>query len=163
LRHPHHYDPNQPRVPKGYDGGGLWTDGKERELSKLRLKFAGPLTEFLSRLRARPRQSPPMPPPPLTVPPAQMAPRKLPRKDSGPLQPAMPDGPAIPDEPTKPFDLNECKNLCALGNVPELKQYCIQTTREGSEERRLCWGAVRTLERGNTVECENFCNAIGHD
>jgi hypothetical protein len=163
MRHPHHYDPNQPRVLKGYDGGGQWTDGKERELSKLRLKFAGPLTEFLSRLRARPRSSPPMPPPPLTLPPAQMAPRKLPRKDSGPLQPEMPDRPAIPDEPTRPFDLDECKNMCALGDVRGLEQYCSQTTREGSEENRLCRKAARALEFGKPVECENLCNAIGHD
>jgi hypothetical protein len=163
LRNPHdHFDRNQPRVPKGHHGGGQWTDGKERELSKLRLKFAGLLTRFLSGSRARPRPSPPMPPPRLTVPPAQMAPR-LPRKDSGPLQPEMPDRPAIPDEPTRPFDLNECKNLCAMEKVPELEQYCRQTTRDGSEESRLCWKAVKTLRFGNTVECENLCNAIGHE
>jgi hypothetical protein len=27
VRHPHHYDPNQPRVPKGHPTGGRWTDG----------------------------------------------------------------------------------------------------------------------------------------
>jgi hypothetical protein len=162
VRHPHHYDPNQPRVPKGHDGGGQWTDGKERELSKLRLKFAGLLERFLPGSRVRPRPSLPMPPPPLTLPPALM-PRKLPRKKSGPLQPAMPDRPAIPDEPTRPFDLNECKNLCAMDKVSELEQYCRQTTREGSEERRLCWEAAKALGFGNAVECENFCNAIGHE
>jgi hypothetical protein len=162
LRHPYHYDPSQPRVPKGYDGGGQWTDGKERELSKLQLKFAGPLTGFLSRLRARPRPSPPIPPPPLSLPPALM-PRKPPWKGSPPTQPAMPDRPAIPEEPTRPFDLDECKNMCALGDVRGLEQYCSQTTREGSEENRLCRQAVKTLGFGNTVECENLCNAIGHD
>jgi hypothetical protein len=93
-----------------------------------------------------------------------MAPsRKLPRKDSGPLQPEMPDRPAIPDEPTRPFDLNECKNKCALGNVRELEQYCSQATREGSEERRLCREAAKALEFGKPVECENLCSAIGQD
>jgi hypothetical protein len=27
VRHPHHYNPNQPRVPKGHPTGGQWTDG----------------------------------------------------------------------------------------------------------------------------------------
>jgi hypothetical protein len=27
VLHPHHYDPNQPRVPKGHPDGGRWTDG----------------------------------------------------------------------------------------------------------------------------------------
>jgi hypothetical protein len=30
-----HYDPNQPRVPRGHDGGGQWTDGVPKPLSQL--------------------------------------------------------------------------------------------------------------------------------
>jgi hypothetical protein len=40
MRHPHHYDPNQPRVPAGYHDGGQWTDGKDRQLAKLQTAFA---------------------------------------------------------------------------------------------------------------------------
>jgi hypothetical protein len=183
LRHPHdfdlnqahlgnrnHYDPNQPRVPKGYHGGGQWTDGKERELSKLQLKFAGPLTRFLSGLRARPRSSPPMPPPPLTVPPALMAPRKPPWSRSPPLQPEVPDRP-IPDEPTKPFDAGRCENICEMGNVSEMEKFCRGHTSEGTEESNLCWQAVEILRagenkrnrEGSIAECRNLCQAIKKD
>jgi hypothetical protein len=44
-----------------------------------------------------------------------------------------------------------------------LEQYCSQTTREGSEENRLFRKAARALEFGKPVECENLCNAVGHD
>jgi hypothetical protein len=157
LRHPHHFDRNQPRVPKGYHGGGQWTDGKERELSKLRLKFAGPLTSFLSRLRARPRPSPPMPP--LPLPPDRMAPPELPWERSPPLQPDIPDRP-ITKAPTKPFDLNRCLNICAMGNVSEMEKFCRGYTHEGTAERELCWQGVSDLESGDTASCESRCRGI---
>lgn len=31
---PHHYDPNQPRVPKGHPGGGQWTSGSGSALAQ---------------------------------------------------------------------------------------------------------------------------------
>jgi hypothetical protein len=40
MQHPNRYDPNQPRVPAGYHGGGQWADGKDRQLAKLRTAFA---------------------------------------------------------------------------------------------------------------------------
>jgi hypothetical protein len=87
LRHPHHYDPNQPRVPKGRHGGGQWTDGKERELSKLRLKFAD----------LDPSVRPPLPQ--IPSPPSQ------PQIPSPPLQPRTPSPhpqPGIPGRPPMP-------------------------------------------------------------
>jgi hypothetical protein len=40
LRHPHNYDPNQPRVPEGHRGGGRWTRGDYGERAKMQLAFA---------------------------------------------------------------------------------------------------------------------------
>jgi hypothetical protein len=163
LRSPHdHFDRNQPRVPKGHHGGGQWTDGKERELSKLQLKFAGPLADFFSRLRARPRPSPPMPPPPPPLPPARMAPPELPWERSPPLQPGIPDRP-IADEPTKPFDLNRCLDICATGNVSEMEKFCRGHTPEGTAQRALCWRGVSDLEAGDTASCENRCRGIANN
>jgi hypothetical protein len=165
VRHPADFDPanrpgnrNQPRVPAGHHDGGQWTDGKVRELSTLRLKFAGPLTSFLSRLRARPR---PSPPPPIPLPPSQMAPANPPwEENSPPLQPDMPDRPAMPDRPTKPFDLNRCLNTCAMGNVSEMEKFCRAHTAEGTPERELCWEGVADLEAGDTDSCESRCRGI---
>jgi hypothetical protein len=35
VRHPHHYDPNQPRVPKGHSTGGQWADGNHGQATIL--------------------------------------------------------------------------------------------------------------------------------
>jgi hypothetical protein len=35
VRHPHHYKPNQPRVPKGHSTGGQWTDGNHGQATIL--------------------------------------------------------------------------------------------------------------------------------
>ena len=35
MRHPHHYNPNQPRVPKGHSTGGQWTDGNHSQATIL--------------------------------------------------------------------------------------------------------------------------------
>ena len=35
MRHPHHYDPSQPRVPKGHSTGGQWTDGNHGQATIL--------------------------------------------------------------------------------------------------------------------------------
>jgi hypothetical protein len=35
VRHPHHYNPNQPRVPKGHSTGGQWTDGNHGQATIL--------------------------------------------------------------------------------------------------------------------------------
>jgi len=35
VRHPHHYNPNQPRVPKGHSTGGRWTDGNHGQATIL--------------------------------------------------------------------------------------------------------------------------------
>lgn len=39
MLHPPHYDPNQPRVPKGHEGGGRWTRQGE---SRVQLAFVPP-------------------------------------------------------------------------------------------------------------------------
>jgi hypothetical protein len=49
--------------PAGHQGGGRWTDDKERDLSKLQIAFAGPAARFLSGLGAAPRSSRPNQPP----------------------------------------------------------------------------------------------------
>ena len=35
MRHPHHYNPNQPRVPRGHPTGGQWTDGNSGQATIL--------------------------------------------------------------------------------------------------------------------------------
>ena len=35
MRHPHHYNPAQPRVPKGHSTGGQWTDGNHGQTTIL--------------------------------------------------------------------------------------------------------------------------------
>jgi hypothetical protein len=35
VRHPHHYNPHQPRVPKGHATGGQWTDGNDGQATIL--------------------------------------------------------------------------------------------------------------------------------
>lgn len=40
--HPHHYDPNQPRVPPGHEGGGRWTSGGYTPESKVQFALRGP-------------------------------------------------------------------------------------------------------------------------
>jgi hypothetical protein len=162
MRHPHHYDPNQPRVPKGHDRGGQWTDGRERELSKLRLKFAGPLSRLLLGLRPRPRPSPGMSPPPLLRPPERMAPSTPWIDDSPPLQPTTPDR-LTPKNVTKPFDLNRCLDICAMGNVPEMENFCRAHTREGTPERELCWQGVSDLQAGDAASCEGRCRGIANN
>jgi hypothetical protein len=81
--HRDHYR-NQPRVPAGHREGGQWTDGKDRQLSKLRLAF--------SDLDPSVRTSPPqIPTPPQT-----------PQIPSPPLQPRAPNSlpqPRIPSQP----------------------------------------------------------------
>jgi hypothetical protein len=91
MRHPSDFDPtnrpgnrdhyrNQPRVPAGHRDGGQWTDGKDRQLSKLRLAF--------NDVDPSVRTSPPR------------IPHQTPRIPSPPLQPQAPSPqPRIPSQP----------------------------------------------------------------
>jgi hypothetical protein len=45
MRHPSHYDPNQPRVPRGHSDGGQWTDGGHGQSAHVQTAFKrGPLS-----------------------------------------------------------------------------------------------------------------------
>jgi hypothetical protein len=86
-RNRHGYDPNQPRVPKGHHDGGQWTDGKDRQLSKLRLAF----NDRDPSVRTSPPQFP--------------SPSQPPRIPSPPLQPPAPNSPPQPWIPSRPSTL----------------------------------------------------------
>jgi hypothetical protein len=45
-RHPHHYNPNQPRVPAGHHDGGQWTGGGSADQGKMQLAFVGDPRRF---------------------------------------------------------------------------------------------------------------------
>jgi hypothetical protein len=78
-----HYDPRQPRVPAGHRDGGQWTDGKERELSKLRVAF----NDRDPSVRTSPPQLP--------------SPSHQPQIPSPPLQPQTPSPPPQPRLPSR--------------------------------------------------------------
>jgi hypothetical protein len=81
--HRDHYR-NQPRVPAGHREGGQWTDGKDRQLSKLRLAFndRDPVARTSPPQIPSPPQTPQMPSPPLQ-----------PRAPSSSPQPRIPSRP----------------------------------------------------------------------
>jgi hypothetical protein len=82
---------NQPRVPAGHREGGQWTDGKDRQLSKLRLAYKGSLGPA-SGLRV-PLRTPPNTPSPWTP----NTPLPWTPNSPGWPPPGEPERPTLPD------------------------------------------------------------------
>jgi hypothetical protein len=58
MRHPHHYDPNQPRVPEGHEDGGQWTDAGGTKHAQTMTDVSASARRLLRRLVLPPAPDP---------------------------------------------------------------------------------------------------------